>query len=381
MKRLLALVVLAALGAGATGCDLSPTAAKVNGVTISQAQLTDQLSTVSGNLVAQCALSIGLTQSGGSLPAVTGTGDATVSTQFAAFELNGLVEQALEQGALAQRHVAVSPADVANARRDYEAQLAQSAAQVGSPCNLTGTRLISALPKAFVDAQARSLAYQEKLEEVVGHVDVSPAAQHAYYNAHLTDVTQLCLNLIIAKDQASAQALHDQIAAGASFAAAAQGAGVDATNTPAGGQGPCVYPSNIASQLGPTSAAAVDGLADGQLAPPQGIAVPNPVTGATSTVWIVIGVRQHHVVSFAVSEAGVRQALLGAGGASFTTALGRVVRGASVELDPRYGTWSTRRGVSAPTAPKPAFVLNPNVGPATATGSALGSLPNSQPAG
>ena len=35
----------------------------------------------------------------------TGTGDATVSTQFAAFQLNGLVAQTLEQGALAQRHV------------------------------------------------------------------------------------------------------------------------------------------------------------------------------------------------------------------------------------------------------------------------------------
>ena len=381
MKRLLALVALAALGAGATGCDLSPTAAKVNGVTITQAQLADQLSTVSGNAVAQCALSIGQSQSGGTLPAVAGTGDATVSTQFAAFELNGLVEQALEQGALAQRHAAVSPSDVANARQDYEAQLAQAAAQVGSPCNLTGTRLIAGLPKAFVNAQARSLAYQEKLEEVVGHVDVSPAALRAYYDAHLTDVTQLCLNLIIAKDQASAQALHDQIAAGASFATAAQGAGVDTTNTPTDGQGPCVYPSNIASQLGPTSAAIVEGLADGQLAPPQGIPVPNQVTGATTTVWIVIGVRQHHVVSFAASEAGVRQALLGMGGAGFTTALGRLVRDASVELDPRYGTWSTRRGVSAPIAPKPSFVLNPRAGSAGGAGSTLGSLSNSQPAG
>ncbi len=102
MKRLLALVVLGALCAAAAGCDLSPTAATVNGVTISQSQLQDQLSVISGSAVAQCALSIEEAQSGGTLPAVSGTGQATVSTQFAAFQLNGLVAQTLEEGALAQ---------------------------------------------------------------------------------------------------------------------------------------------------------------------------------------------------------------------------------------------------------------------------------------
>ncbi len=369
MKRLLALVVVGALCAGAAGCDVTPTAATVNGITISQSDLQNQLSVVAGNTVAQCALSIEESQSGGTLPAVAGSGDDTVSTQFAAFELNGLVEQALEQGALAQRHVVVSASDVAAARQDYESQLEAAAAQTGSPCNLTGTSLVAGLPKAFVDQQATSLAYQEKLEEVLGHVDVSPGALRAYYNSHHSDVTQLCLNLIIATDQASAQSIHDKIAAGASFAAAAQGPGVDA-NSPAGGQGPCVYPSDIAAQLGPAAAAVVEGLGNGQLAPPQGIPVQSS-TG-TATVWIVIGVAQHHLVSFADSESGLRQGLLGMGGAKLTAALTRVVRGSRVDLDPRYGTWSAVHGVSPPTAPKPAFVLNPAVDQAS-SGSILGS--------
>jgi hypothetical protein len=377
VKRLLALVVIGALGAGATGCDVSPTAATVNGIGISRSQLDGQLSTVAGNQVAQCALSVEQAQSGSSLPAVSGTGDATVSTQFAAFELNGLVEQALEQGALAQRHVAVTSADIANARSDYEAQVGAASAQVGSPCNLTGTRLTAALPNGFVDAQARALAYQEKLEEVIGHVDVSPAALRTYYGAHLTDETQLCLNLIITTGQAAAQAVHDKIAAGTSFADAAQGAGVDTTNTPTGGQGPCVFPSNVLSQLGQAGATAVESLADGQLAPPLGIPIPNQVTGTTTTVWIVIGVRQHRLVSYASSASGIRQTLLAMGGTHFTTALGHLVRQARVELDPQYGTWSTGRGVSVPTPPKPAFVLNRNVGAAASTPPVLGSLPTS----
>jgi hypothetical protein len=349
----------------------------VNGIAISRSQLDDQLSTVAGDVVAQCALGVEQTQSGGSLPAVSGAGDSTVSTQFAAVELNGLVEQALEQAALAQHHATVTSTDVANARADYEAQIGAASAQVGSSCNLTGTRLTANLPKAFVDSQARALAYQEKLEEVVAHVDVGPAALRAYYNSHLADETQLCLNLIVTTGQAAAQTVHDQIAAGTGFAVAAQGAGVDTTNTPTGGQGPCVFPSNILSQLGQAGAAAVDPLADGQLAPPLGIPIPNQVTGVTTTVWIVIGVRQHNLVSFANAESGIRQGLLARGGTRFTAALAHLVRGANVQLDPQYGTWSTRRGVSIPAPPKPSFLLNPNVGAAASTGPALGSLPSS----
>jgi hypothetical protein len=373
VKRLLALVVLGALCVGAAGCDLSPTAATVNGATISQSQLQGQLSVIAGSSVAQCALSIEDAQSGGSLPAVSGTGQATVSTQFAAFQLNGLVAQTLEEGALAQHHVTVSDADITAARQDYEAQVESASTQVTSPCGLTGTTLIDRLPKAFVDQQARSLATQERLEEVVGHVDVSPGAVRAYYNSHHAEVTQLCLNFIIATDQASAQTIHDSIAAGATFATASQGAGVDA-NSPTEGQGPCVYPSEVVSQLGQSTATAVEALPDGGLAPVQQIQIPNQVTGVTQTIWIVIGLRGRQLAPFADTASGLRQELLAKGGSSLSAALGRVVRSAHVELDPRYGTWSSNRGVAAPVPPKPAFVLNPAADPSSASSSILGSV-------
>ena len=92
---------------------MSPSAATVNGVTISQSQLQDQLTTVSGSTVAQCALSIEESQSGGTPPPVAGTGDDTVSTQFAASQLNVLVAQTLEENELAARHQSVTAADIA----------------------------------------------------------------------------------------------------------------------------------------------------------------------------------------------------------------------------------------------------------------------------
>ncbi|HEY5026273.1 MAG TPA: hypothetical protein VII76_14955 [Acidimicrobiales bacterium] len=372
MKRLLVLVALGALCAGAAGCDVSPTAAIVNGKTITQSQLQDQLTLVSGSAVAQCALSIEEAQSGGTLPTVTGTGQATVTTQFAAFELNGLVAQNLEAQALASRHAEVTAADVAAARQDYESQVEAASTQVSSPCNLTGTTLVGRLPKAFVDQQARTLATQEKLEEIVGHVDVSPGAVRAYYDTHHSQVTQLCLDFIIATGQAAAQTIHDKIAAGTSFAAADAGPGADA-NSPAGGEGPCVFPSDVVSQLGQATATAVEGLANGQLAPPQELQVPNQVTGQTQTIWLVIAVRARNLVSFAATESGLRQEMLGAGGPSLSAALGRAVKGARVELDPRYGTWSATHGVAAPKPPSPALVLNSAVDGSSSGSSILGS--------
>jgi hypothetical protein len=329
--------------------------------------------------VAQCALAIEETQSGASLPSVSGAGDATVTTPFAAFELTGLIEQTLEGEALAQRHVTVGASDLAAARQDYEAQLTAAAAQIGSPCNLTGSALIDGLPKAFLDRQARTLAFQEKVEEVVGHVDVSPAALLAYYNAHQSVVTQVCVNLIVATDQAAAQAIHDKIAAGTSWADSAAGPGVNPGGPP-GGQGPCVYPSDLAPQLGQGTATVIEGLADGQLAPPQPISIQGQTPGTQTTVWTVIGVRQHHLVPFTTAAAGLRQGLLAMGGARLTAALDRIVRGARVEVDPQYGRWSTTRGVVAPTPPKPAYLLNPASGQASG-GSVLGSVPGSSSSG
>jgi hypothetical protein len=373
VKRLLAVVVLGLLGAAAAGCEAAPSAATVNGVTITQSQLQDQLTVISGSAAAQCALSIEEAQSGGSLPTVDGTGDATVTTQFSAFQLNGLVAQTLEESALAKRNVEVTAADIAAARLDYLAQLESASTQTTSPCNLTGTALVNRLPKAFVDQQAYSLAVQEKLEEVVGHVDVSPEAVRAYYDAHHAEVTQLCLDFIIASDQASAQAIHDKIASGTSFADAAQGAGVNA-NSPAGGEGPCVYPSDVVSQLGQSTATAVEGLAAGQLAPIQGIEVPNQVTGQNQTIWIVIGLRARQLASFADTESGIRQELLARGGSSLSAALARVVRSANVEVNPVYGTWTDVRGVKAPVPPPANLLLNPSVNQPSSGSSILGSL-------
>jgi hypothetical protein len=80
--------------------------------------------------------------------------------------------------------------------------------------------------------------------------------------------------------------------------------------------------------------------------------------------------RQHQLVPFATLRSSIRQAILTAHVAVVGTALNRLVKQAHVTIDPRYGSWSAKHGVTVPTPPAPAFVLNAkaNVAAAPTTG-------------
>jgi len=375
VKRLLLVAVLGALVVGATGCDVSPPAATVDGVAISQSTLNDELSGEIANPAAQCAalLEAGSTTS----PIGVGTeGDGTspnaVTPSFADNALETLVLEQLETQALAARGVTVTHADLVAATADYQSQLlgqlqqAQSASTAPSGCTLSAGRSVSSqVPRDFLRRQATSLADQEMFEVAVGHLNLGQGGLESYYTSHLSQVTQECLNVVVADSQAAAQALHDQIAAGTSFAKASTSADADQQVGPAGGELQCEYPSIGAQQFGSTLGATIDALSSGQLLEPQPLSTQSS-TGATTTYYVVVQMRQHQLVPFATLRSSIRQAILTAHVAVVGKALNRLVGRAHVTVDPRYGTWSSTHGVTVPTPPPPAFVLNTkaNVTPA-----------------
>ena len=306
-----------------------------------------------------------------SLPTVSGVGDSTVTTEFAAYTLNAMIQQAIEQHELAVRHVTLTAADTTAARQDFELQVSSASAQVTSPCGLSGTSLVDRLPSAFVDTQGQQLAYQERLEEVVDHINVTPSGLLAYYRSHISQVTQVCLNLIVADSQAAAQAIRAKLASGTSLAQAAQSAGVD-SGSPPGGQVACVYPGTVVSNFGQSVAGVVDALAVGQIAPVQSLAIPNSTTGATQTYWLIVQMRARHLVPFAQAEGDLRRGLLSQGGSALNTVIASAVADVHVTVDPRYGTWNSARGVSVPAPPPASIVLDPAADQTTGPGSAPG---------
>ena len=370
VKRLLPVVVLGALVLGATGCDLSPPTATVNGVAISQSTLNAVLSTEIDNSEAQCAalLEAGSTTS----PIGIGSqGDGTsnaVTPSFADNALETLVLEQLETQTLARRGVAITHADLVAATADYEGQLAgqlqqaQSDSQAPSGCTLSATKAISSqVPGAFLTRQAASLADQEIFEVTVGHVNVGQSALESYYRSHLSQVTLACLNVVVAETQTAAQALHDQIAGGTSFATASTSPDADQNvGLPAGGQLSCEYPSQVSGQFGSANGAVVDALTAGQLSEPLALTTQS-TSGTTTTLYAVVQMRQHQLVPFATLRSSIREAILSAHVSLVGTALNRLVGDAHVSVDPRYGGWSSKHGITVPTPPAPEFVLNSTV--------------------
>ncbi len=133
VKRLLIVVALGALVVGATGCDVSPPAATVDGVAISQSALNNELASEIANPGAQCAALMAAGASTSPLGVGT-TGDGTtpnaVTPSFADNALETLVLEQLEATTLARRGVVVTKADLATASTDYQDQLLT---QLGQP--------------------------------------------------------------------------------------------------------------------------------------------------------------------------------------------------------------------------------------------------------
>lgn len=370
VKRLLPVVVLGALVLGATGCDLSPPAATVNGVAISQSTLNGVLSTEINNSGAQCAalLEAGSTTSPIGVGSQSDGTSNAVTPSFADNALETLVLEQLETQTLARRGVAITHADLVAATADYEGQLAgqlqqaQSDGDAPSGCTLSATKVISSqVPGIFLARQSTSLADQEIFEVTVGHVSVSQSALESYYRSHLSQVTQVCLNVVVAQTQTAAQALHDQIATGTSFAMATTSSDADQNvGLPAGGQLPCEYPSQVTGQFGTANAAAVETLTAGQLSEPLALTTES-TSGAATTLYAVVQMRQHQLVPFATLRSSIREAILSAHVSLVGAALNRLVGEAHVSVDPRYGGWSSKHGITVPTPPAPEFVLNSTV--------------------
>ena len=388
MKRLLLVVVLGALAAGLTGCDVSPPAATVDGATISQSTLNAYLAGVASDAPAQCAAQIQAGQTASPLGVGTegdGTTPNAVTPSFAASELNALILDQVERQALARRGVRVTAAEVADAVSDYESQLTtqlqqeQSANDEPSDCALSVSEPLSRqLPHAFAQRQGAVLADQEMFEAAVGHLSLGTTALQSYYRAHLAEVTQECLDVIVTTSQANAQAVRAQIAAGASFATAVRSPQADSAASPSDGQLACAYPAQISGQLGASLGATVDALSSGALSPPLEWQPTNPSTGQASTFYLVVQMRQHVIVPFATLRSAIRQSILQAHATVVSTALRRLTGQAQISVDPRYGRWSDR-GVTVPPVPAPAFVPNAQAD-VRATPFSLGGL-NTTPAG
>jgi hypothetical protein len=352
VRRLLAVLALSVLGAGASACDLSPPAATVQGARISRSQLDAELSAVAHSPYAQCALEL----RGENLPAtLSGAGDDTVSSQLASAVLSTLVLERLVDQRLRQLGHPVTPADLRNARADLTAQLTPATAGT-SPCpgGVAGGPLIDRLPATFRSEEVRFLAAQERLAVTLGHLDLSTPALLAYYRSHQSEFQELCLSDIAVSSESQAQSIRSAITSGmTTFASEAEQSSLDSQTAADGGQIPCLPASEVVNS---SILSAISGLSPGQVSEP--VFEDTSASGGPGGVWFLLEVDSRPVIPFAQSQARIRQQLLSAQNASVAAEFSRLAKAAKVTVDPRYGSWSPSAGIVPPPAPPAADLLS-----------------------
>ena len=358
MKRipagLVAVVSVIALGFLASACDVTPTAASVNGDTISVATLNADMGAVSGSAAGQCLLAL---RSGQSVSVDSGSG--TYPMAFAGSILSSDVGNLVAAQFAAAHGIHLSGSDLATAQNNYAsaldggiASLGQQASAAGalSPCQkadgstFTGQQLLATLPASVRNSEVANQAVDNKL--LARGADLSNAAVLNYYAANQPLFTVDCVSDIAVATQAEADQIVAKLKAGQSFATLATASSIDPQTASSGGQLGCNFTESRV-----LSALQVPSVTPGQ-----------PVTPlqTSSGQWVIYEVTSQTVIPVGQAAPVIRDDLLHAttNTQRVTVELLAYVHHSSIDVNPQYGHWS---GVSiTPPATPPVRFLQPS---------------------
>jgi parvulin-like peptidyl-prolyl isomerase len=339
-KALLFLVALVVLTAGACGGAGESYAAKVNGKSITQSELDDELEAIVGN----DRYLEGIESQGNQ---VRGRGRGTVDAAFVARVLTRQILLELVHQEAERRNIDITDTDLEQARQEV-------VESVG------GDDVFGAFPKQYQDLLVRRSAEVSKVQVALGEADVSDEAIQRFYEANAQQLfNQTCVAHILfavtgpdgRPDQQATAAAAPQLQAeaartkaeidrGADFAALAAQRSKDAGNKDEGGDLECGPPGRFV----PEFETAMDALQPGEVSQPV----------QTQFGWHLIKVSERKVQPLDEVRDEVRQRLLGESQEAFTTFLRDQVTKAKVTVNPRYGRFDPRAespGVIPPQAP------------------------------
>ena len=338
VRRLLPVCIALLLAFVLSSCDVSFTsyAARVDGDTVSDAELTTFLQAAQSNAAFRC-----VEASSSSTGSVAGAGDGTFAAAYVANSLTGMIDARLAGAAIGRLGIITTPLARSIAGTELAAQLSPPS---GSSCKATGQAVLSSLP-----ASVRSELVQDQTEETVlsaylAGYPLSAAGVAAYGAKHQASLRLACVSAILLSSKAEGTALRADILGGASFAAVAKANSLDTGSAANGGSVGCHAAVDYTSPLNTIVAA----LKLGQLS--------QVLTFGTSYVLL-------EVTSYKPpSSSAVAAALVSSGYGGVTAYLGRLAGDARVEVDAKYGTWAKSGGswaVRPASGPSNHLLANP----------------------
>ncbi len=346
MRRLpTALASLAALcvlmfGISACNLHLSPYAAIVNGYEISQSRLGDALSAVAKNAGYKCSI----VSSGTSH--VVGAGQGTYNAAFSAEVLSILIQDKVVRQEVARLKLPEPP----SLGQVALSQL-QGSSTPASGCAGSGASVVAAFPPWYRDVLLRFQEDEDALSAHLAGITLRPGSLDAYVAHHEAAMTLACVSVIEVGTRATALSVRSRILSGASFAAMAAAHSIDSTTATQGGVIGCIPDTEFNAPLNTVIA----GLTVGRVSAPV----------AFSSNWLLLLVTQRQKEAYQQLISSLVSEELPALDNFFP----RLFGSAKVEVDPQYGTWSTKGAlarVEANAGPPARLVPNAgaNAGPA-----------------
>ncbi len=370
MRRFLVLLVVVAAAVGVAAFQVPSPAATVNGSAISDQTLDADLSAIAGSAGYQCYLQAVLTlggQSTAGLFPITGVGattsdPASYNTNFVRTWLVELMGDQLTAQVLADRHLAVTPSDLAvgkaSLRQQMTAAFRDDEEETDSSCGTTGTALLASLPAGFRTEQVRAQTERDVLAAHEAGYGLDEASLQRYYSAHRSTFDTICVSYVLFDSQSAATAAQASVEGG----------------TP-------IAQTGTLTKLGCAVQRAITSLPASVTSLPVG-KVSAPVSAGTSTGrYVLLEVTSRTATPFGSARTVVEQAVLSAGSTKADDLVTAASKQAAVTADPRYGQVRPRTIVLAPPSSPPAgTLLNPTANLPAST-AAAGSSPSGAASG
>lgn len=368
MKRLVAFVVVVAVGVVLAGLFVPSPAATVGTSSISRQALNSDLSAIASSSDYTCFLGEERELSGRSVVPVLGAGTASAKggvydTTFVDDWLDSMITDRVAAQVAGSHRLALSAGDVSTGKAVLSRRITDvldefaSESGAGAPgCGGSGPTVLASLPPWFVTQQSRNEAYQALLDARAAGTGLSGTAMTGYFHAHHVAFAKDCLSVIVVQSKKAAKTVESALAGGTSFAQEAGTASVTKTTAARGGAAGC------GTLAGSFLSSEVAKLAVGQTSAPfsgEGVYWVVQLTGRTP-------------VSFASVRSTVVTSIVDAGQQRADTELTAALRHTAVTVDPRYGGTAARRVtlIVPPKSPSAATLLSPSADqPAVTTAS------------
>jgi hypothetical protein len=346
VRRLVALLVIALVGATLYGFSNSSSGIKVNGSTISTSAFRAELNAIATTPNLRCyvtALASANVAAGAGGASISATG----TSAWANLRIEGL---AISQYVAKRFKYQPSATDLARAQSSLESELTQAAASLHCPG--TAAQALAAMPvemrSALIEAQAMSVFLISKLNATI---PLTLTALKAYYDAHASSYETICVSIAIVAPT-SLVAFAQAQKAGASVATLAKKFSVHSSASQGGAYG-CYAPSSSVYRNVrlDTASAPLNTFS----ATPQNISY----NGGTYAFFVAPTKRTTTPFKDAASSVLADVQSLNANSAN--TVKQDILYQAAIAVDPAYGRWglaSSGPTVYAPATPAAADVTS-----------------------